>query len=120
MLWYIRLNIYIWKTMFFSSVEMLRGLIQSKVYYKLFYFIWKEISYKPLKVAAAETSFPRVYIIGTTCSDEGFLFHVITGSHYLLYKFTVTQWFGATPYHVAALFETSILKDVRTLYPVSQ
>ena len=37
-----------------------------------------------------------------------------------LYKFTVTERFGATAHHVAAFFETCILKEVHMLYPVSQ
>ena len=55
-----------------------------------------ETSHKTLKVAAAKKSFPSVYVIDTTCFDEGFLFHVITGRHYFLNKFIVTQRFGET------------------------
>ena len=40
-------------------------------------------------------SFSSVYIIDKTCFDECFLFHVITGRHYFLHKFSVTQRFGA-------------------------
>ena len=32
----------------------------------------------------------------TICFDECFLFHVITGRHYFLYKFIITQRFGET------------------------
>ena len=74
----------------FSSLE---ELMQTKVYFKLFYSVWKETSQKPLKVAAATTSFSGVCIIVKTCFDECFLFHIITGRHYFLYKF-VTQRFG--------------------------
>ena len=81
--------------MIFSYRERQRRLIQTKVYYKLFYTIWKETSHKPLKVGAAKKSFPSVYIIDKTCFDECFLFHVITGRHYFLQKFSVTQRFGA-------------------------
>ena len=63
----------------FSSREMQRRLIQTKVYYNLFYSVSKEASHKPLKVAGAKKSFPRVFIIDTTCFDECFLFYVITG-----------------------------------------
>ena len=79
----------------FPSRERQRRLIQTKVYYKLFYTIWKETSHKPLKVGAAKKSFPSVYIIDKTCFDECFLFHVITGRHYFLHKFSVTRRFGA-------------------------
>ena len=54
----------------------------------------KVTSHKPLKVATAKKSFPSVYMINTTCFDECFLFHVLTGRHYFLYKFIVTQRFG--------------------------
>ena len=40
--------------LFFSSKEIKGRLIQTKVYYKLFYSISKEASHKPLKVAAAK------------------------------------------------------------------
>ena len=42
-----------------SSLEMQIRPIKTKVYYKPAYFVWKEISHKPLKVAAAETFFPK-------------------------------------------------------------
>ena len=59
---------------------MQKRLILTKVYYKLFYSVWKETSHKPLKVAAGNKSFPSVYTIDTTCFDECFLFHFITGN----------------------------------------
>ena len=59
------------------------------------YFCWKETSHKPLKVAAAKRSFPSVFIIVKNCFDECFLVHGITGRRYFLYKFGVTQRFGA-------------------------
>ena len=37
---------------------------------------------KPLKVAAGKTLFSSVYVIGTTCFDECFLFNVITEISY--------------------------------------
>ena len=80
----------------FLYLEMRRRLIQIKAYYKLFYSIWKETSHKPLKVAAAKKYFPSVYITDTTCFNECFLFHMITGRHYFLYKFIITQRFGTT------------------------
>ena len=84
----------------FSSLE---ELMQTKVYFKLFYSVWKQTSQKPLKVAAATTSFSGVCIIVKTCFDECFLFHIITGRHYFLYKF-VTQRFGTA----AKCFERSL------------
>ena len=49
-----------------------------------------------LKKAAANKSFPSVYIIDTTCFDECFLFVVVNGRHSFLYILTVIQRFGAT------------------------
>ena len=59
-------------------------LMQTKVYYKTFYSVWRETSHETLKVAAAKKSFSSVYTIDTTCFDEYFLFYVITGRHYFL------------------------------------
>ena len=63
------------------------------IFYAVRQFLWKliilcslgaltETSHKPLKVEAAKNSFPGVYIIDTTCFDECFLFHVMTGRYY--------------------------------------
>ena len=79
----------------FSSRKRQIRLIQIKVYYKRFYSVWKETSHKPLKVTTAKNTFPNMYIIGRTCFDLCFLFHVITGKHYFLRKFSSTQRFGA-------------------------
>ena len=79
----------------FSSRKRQIRLIQIKVYYKLFYSVWKETSHKPLKVTTAKITFPNMYIIDRTCFDLRFLFHVITGRHYFLRKFSSTQRFGA-------------------------
>ena len=85
--------------MIFASRERQRRLIQTKVCYKLFHSVWKETSHKPLKVGDAKMSlkrsFPSVHNTDKTCFDECFLFHVITGRHYFLHKFSVTQRFGA-------------------------
>ena len=79
----------------FSSRKRQIRLIQIKVYYKRFYSVWKETSHKPLKVTTAKITFPNMYIIDRTCFDLCFLFHVITGRHYFLRKFSSTQRFGA-------------------------
>ena len=57
-------------------------LIQIKANYELFYFIWKETSHKPLKVAAIKKPFPNLYIIDITYFDKCFLFRIITGRYY--------------------------------------
>ena len=79
----------------FSSRKRQIRLMQIKVYYKLFYSVWKETSHKPLKVTTAKITFPNMYIIDRTCFDLRFLFHVITGRHYFSRKFSSTQRFGA-------------------------
>ena len=117
-----------WKTKFcfhnlflfgLFSLEMLRRLVQTKVYYKLRYSVWKETSHKPLKVAAAKKSFQSMYNIETTCFDECFLLHVTTGRHYFLYKFIVTQRFGETAmlfYSLKQVFWKKSAFYIRYLY----
>ena len=43
--------------------------------------------------------------------------HVINGNGTFLHIFFVNQWLGAT--HIATFFETSVLKKVRILCPLS-
>ena len=52
------------------------------------------MAHKPLKITAAKTSFSIMYIIDKTCFDLCFIFHLITGRHYFLRKFSTTQRFG--------------------------
>ena len=78
----------------FSSLEMQRRFMQTKWYYKLFYYVWTETSHKTLKVAAAKYSFLSVYTTDTTCFDDCFLFYVITEKHYLNINVIVTKRFG--------------------------
>ena len=82
------LNFYPITSIFFDffSLEMQGRLLQTKVYFKLCYSVSKETSHKPLKVATAKKSFLSVYIIDTTCFDDCFLFHTITGRHYLVWQ----------------------------------
>ena len=74
----------------FLPLGMQKRLEQTKVYHGFSYFVWKETTHKPLKVAAAKTLFSSAYVIGTTCFDECFLFHVITWRNYFLWKMNVT------------------------------
>ena len=78
----------------FFYLRMQRRLMQTKVYHKRFYSIWKEASHKLLKVAAVKKYSSSVYIVNSNCFDKCFLFHVITRKHYFLYKFVVTQRFS--------------------------
>ena len=60
--------------------------------------------------------------IDKTFFDECFLFHVIAWKHCFLYKFIVTRIVTYVEFcynrHVAAFFETSVLKEVRILHPL--
>ena len=53
---------------------MQERLKHTKGYHTFFYFVCKETTHKPLKVAAIKTLFSSVYVIGTTSFDEYFLF----------------------------------------------
>ena len=97
----------------FLPLEMQKRLELTKAYHSFSYFVWKETIYKPLKVAAAKFLFSSVYVIGTTCFDECFLFYVISGRHYFPWKFIVILII-LNP-HVATFFEASVLKEVRIL-----
>ena len=59
------------------------------------------------KSSSCKTFFPSVYVIDTACSDECFLFQVIIGIRYFLYRFIVTQSFFAI-----AMFLCSLKKSV--------
>ena len=73
----------------------------------------QETTHKPLKVASAKSLFSSVYVIGTTCFGECFLFYVISKRHYFSWKFIVTLKLFKR--HFATLFEASVLKEVRIL-----
>ena len=77
----------------FLPLEMQKRLKQTKVCHAFSYFIWKETTHKPLKVAAAIILFilfSSVYVIGTACFGQCFSFSVITKRHYFSWKFIVT------------------------------
>ena len=50
----------------FLPLEMQGRLKQTKLYQEFFYFVWKEATRKPSKVATAKILFSSVYIICTT------------------------------------------------------
>ena len=55
-----------------------------------------------------------MYIVDTTCYNEYFLFRVTTKTFFFIQTYRHPEvWCNR---HVAALFETSILKKVRILY----
>ena len=87
---YIKSNTYIQKTKFTSHKEYLFSLLPSRNARKThadqsiphaFSLCLKRNNPQTLKVAAAKTLFSSVYVIGTTCYDECFLFSLITGRH---------------------------------------
>ena len=101
----------------FLPLEMQKRLKQTKVCHAFSYFVWKETTHKPLKVAAAKSLFSSVYIIGTTCFDECFSFYVITKRHYFSWKFIFTL--DLFKRHFATFFEANVLKEVRILCVIS-
>ena len=86
-LWHIRLNIYIWKIKFTFYKQYLLGHLFSrnaKKYHNSSFLTLseKETYQKPSKVAPTKKYFPSVYTTDTTCFDECFSFHLITGRYY--------------------------------------
>ena len=75
----------------FLPLEMQKRLKQTKVCHAFSYFVWKETTHKPLKVAAAIILFSCVYVIGTACFGQCFSFSVITKRHYFSWKLIVTH-----------------------------
>ena len=109
--------------MVFCSLERQRRLVQTKVYYKHFYSVWKDSFQKLLKVEPAEKFLPSVYIIDTTCFDECFLLRVIIERHYFLYKFIITLRYGATDMLVRSLKQVLWKKSafyIRCFHNVAQ
>ena len=101
----------------FLPLEMQKGLKQTKVYDTFFYFVWKEMTHKPLKVAAVETLFSRVYVIGTACFDECvyFLWYLQDITFYKSLP-VLSDFFNR---HVTAFFEASLLKELHILCVIS-
>ena len=66
---YRKLNFHVTSSIYlvFLPTEMQKSLKQTKVYHTFFYFVRKE----------TKTVFSSVYVIGTTCFDECFLFFVL-------------------------------------------
>ena len=90
--WFRKLNLPHWSSIYvvFLPLEMQKRLKQTKVCHAFSYFVWKETTHKPLKVAAANRLFSSVYVIGTACFDECFSLSVITKRQYFSWKFIVT------------------------------
>ena len=58
----------------FLPLKMQGRLKQAKVYYKFFYFVWKEAPRKPLKVAAAKNPFLQCMLSVQLASMNAFYF----------------------------------------------
>ena len=65
-----------------SSLEIQTRPIQIKAYYKFLYSVWEETIHKSSKVETGKKISSSAYVIGTTCFDKCFLFHMITGRHF--------------------------------------
>ena len=72
----------------FLPPEMQRGPKQTKVYY-IFFFLLRLKRNESQTFKSKKSLFSSVYVIGTTCSDLCFLFHVTTGRHYFSLKFII-------------------------------
>ena len=66
-----------------SSLEMQRRFIKTKGL-QVFFSFSKETTNEPSEVAAAKIFSSNVHVLDTTCFDECFLFHLITGSNWSL------------------------------------
>ena len=82
-LWYIRLNIYVWKTKFTSHKQYLFDLLFSRNAKKThidqsilhsFLLCLKINVSQTFRSSSAETSFASVHVSDTTCFDEYYLF----------------------------------------------
>ena len=100
----------------FLRLEMQKWLEQAKIYHAFFYFVWKETTHKPLKVAPAKTLFSSVYVIGTTCFNECFSFYVITRRHCFSWKINVTLRFFLSAMLLLSLKQVSWMKFVFYLH----
>ena len=96
----------------FSSLEILRRLIQTKLYHEFFLLCLKRNVSLTFRSSSCQKLISSVYVIGTACFDEFFLFHVIIGRHHSYPE-------GFCNQYDVAFFETSVLKEVRILCSLS-
>ena len=95
-------------------LEMQRRLKQTKVYHMFFYFVRKETIHKPLKVAAANTLFFNVYVIGIQLALMNMFYSMWWLENITFHKSLLLLWefFNRT---VVGFFGASVLKAIRTL-----
>ena len=101
----------------FSSLEMQRRLIQTKVYYKLFYCLKRNVS-QTFKSSSCKEVFLRCVHHSYNLLLRMFFISYNNWKTLIFIKnFRYPEvWYNR---HVAASFETSVLKEVRILYPLS-
>ena len=59
----------------------------------MFYSVWKEATHKPSTVAAGKKPFLQSIVIATTCLDEFFLIHLITGRYHCVKSVQMWSFF---------------------------
>ena len=103
-----------WKNKFSSHKQYVIGLLFSKnakkspkdpsILQTSLLYLKRNVSQTFKNINCKKVSLQCVYhFIDTTWFDECFLFYVITGRYYFLYKFIVTQRFGTTAMLLSSL-----------------
>ena len=103
--WYIKRSIYIQKSKF-TGHRQYSFLFLSQV----FLLRLKRNSPQVLKSSSFKNLFFSLYVIDTTCFSEYFLFCVITGRNYFLWKFIITLRFFSN-HHVVTYLKQVLLKN---------
>ena len=83
--------------------------IHSAFLSQVFLFCLKRNSSKILKSSDCKNLFFSVYVVGTTCFSEYFLFRVITGKNHFLWNFIITLRLFSNR-HVAASLKQMLWK----------
>ena len=116
---YIRLNIYIWKTKFSFHKQYLFGLLFSinakkthtgQSIIQTFLLPLRRNVSQTYKSSSWKKSLSQVCMSLIQLTLNVFLLHVITGRHYVLCKFIVTNNFGAT---------AMLLRSLKQVYWIS-
>ena len=96
-----------------SSPKCKEDSYRPKYTTSFFYSVSKETTHKTSKVAATKNFSSSVYVVDTTCFDECFLFHLITGV--IVFCKSLSLLWDSSSRHIVAFFETSVLRKVRIL-----
>ena len=99
----------------FSSVEI---LVQTKLYYQFFSLCLERNVSQTSTVATEKNFFPSLYVISKACFDECFF---IPCDNLMTLFFIQIYLYPERFYnrHDVTLFETSVLKEVRIVCPLS-